>query len=119
MSKIIILDASQVSIVNKPHVVGLPDELEIAYFGVMGNKAIPFVIAQAKDAEGYEGFICIIDGKATTVKKVERYRDGGTTNVFTDAGQFHFPTPFKPEEKSWFAPADGGGSHYTITRYAR
>lgn len=38
------------------------------------------------------------------VHDVDRYRDGGTTNIFTAAGVMHSPSPFKEDEKAIWTP---------------
>lgn len=96
-------EVNQPQIVTRPCVVGLDTDQYCEYFGLLPN-GLPFVIFRPRENWEYSQFRCFIDGMEVAVKSVERYRDGGTTNV--ELGRpgephriFNFPTPFKPELK--------------------
>jgi len=68
---------------------------------------VTFAIFHPEKDWDYDDFRCVFGADNGTVqevfiKKVTRYRDGGTTDIETAVGNFHFPTTFRPEEKSTF-----------------
>jgi hypothetical protein len=40
------------------------------------------------------------------VISVQKYRDGGTTEIETERGKFYFPTPLKPQQRPSFSEAN-------------
>lgn len=98
------LDASKVTIELEPTVKGLPDSFVVEYFGKI--KELYFIIARPRDNWGYDDFVVLMSNGLSTesikIIKVTRYRDGGTTNIQTEKGDFYFPTPFESEKKATF-----------------
>lgn len=97
-----IINPHDISIVRKPTVLGLPTGMTVEYFGKVHG--VNFVIFRPTVDWEYNQFRCLIgqNGRMSElpIKKVSRYRDGGTTDVeLVNGNIFHFPTPFKPELK--------------------
>lgn len=85
---------------------GLPWGIVVPYTGTLPN-GVTFAIFHPEKDWDYDSFRCVFganDGtvREVTVKKVTRYRDGGTTDVVTAVGSFHFPSPFNAEDKATF-----------------
>lgn len=85
---------------------GLPWGVLVPYTGILNN-GVPFAIFHPEKDWDYDSFRCVFgasDGtvKETTVKKVVRYRDGGTTDIDTAVGSFHFPSPFNKGDVATF-----------------
>ena len=100
-TRMILYDASEIRVQHRPIATGIPSGAYVEYFGHL-PAGDDFVIFRPKADWDYTDFRCVVSGKAVEVKKVVRYRDGGTTDIETAIGNFHFPTPFKPEEKPTF-----------------
>jgi hypothetical protein len=104
VGKIVLVEG--VRVVKKPTVVGLPDGVHVEYFGVT-HDGRTFVIFRPEEDWGYEDFVCLMGGDEVPLAPVKvagvvRYRDGGTTDVKTATGDFHFPTCFSPEKRATF-----------------
>ncbi len=97
--KYLIVDPSNVRIEMAPRVVGLPPDIYVEYFGVLPSGK-DFIIFRPRENWDYDSFVLVVAGKSEQVKKVVRYRDGGTTDINTSIGAFHFPSPFKRDEQA-------------------
>ncbi len=85
---------------------GLPWGVVVPYVGRLSN-GVTFAIFHPEADWSYDDFRCVFGANDGTcrevgVRKVVRYRDGGTTDISTVVGDFHFPSAFKPEEKATF-----------------
>lgn len=85
---------------------GLPWGVIVPYCGTLPN-GVTFAIFHPEKDWNYSDFRCVFganDGtvREVTVKNVVRYRDGGTTDVETAVGSFHFPSVFNPQDKATF-----------------
>lgn len=85
---------------------GLPWGYIVPYCGTFKN-GVTFAIFHPEHEWDYSDFRCVVgatDGsvREVTVKSVVRYRDGGTTDIETVIGNFHFPSAFNPEDKATF-----------------
>jgi hypothetical protein len=85
---------------------GLPWGVVVPYIGTLPN-GVTFAIFHPEKDWNYSDFRCVFgadDGtvREVAVKKVVRYRDGGTTDIETVVGSFHFPSPFNTEDKATF-----------------
>lgn len=85
---------------------GLPWGVVVPYIGTLPN-GVTFAIFHPEKDWDYNSFRCVFganDGTVleVTVKNVTRYRDGGTTEIETAVGNFHFPSAFHPEDKATF-----------------
>lgn len=85
---------------------GLPWGLMVPYIGTLHN-GVTFAIFHPEKDWDYSDFRCVFganDGtvREVTVKNVTRYRDGGTTDIETAAGNFHFPSAFNVNDKATF-----------------
>ena len=97
-----VIDSREIRVESKPVVTGLPAGMYVEYFGQMPDQQRTFIIIRPRDNWEYSDFVCIIDGRNIPISRVTRYRDGGTTDIETDAGKFHFPTPFQKDGKATF-----------------
>lgn len=99
---VLVVDGASIRIEQRPVVVGLPRSMFVEYFGVVESGA-EFVIARPATDWDYNNWLCAMRAPgmpgfvSVEVSKVVRYRDGGTTEVYIEAGRFHFPTPFGPK----------------------
>ncbi len=105
-----VIDSSQVVVSQSPVVSGLPSDFFIEYFGKVKASGRWFVVVRPEKDWDYDDFVVLMnDGmsvgcfKSLKVGNVVRYRDGGTTEIETDAGNFFFPTCFEPQKKATFA----------------
>lgn len=115
-----VIIAENVRVQNVPTVTGLPEGIYLEYFGKTKLDSRWFIIIRPEENWEYTDFVVLMnDGKScgnfkpVKVLHVERFRDGGTTNIRTEAGEFHFPTPFSPEEAATLdgKPLDLYGRH--------
>jgi hypothetical protein len=105
-----------VRIENRPTVVGLPDTMYVEYFGLLPD-GTQYVIYRPREGWEYKDFRCLL--KPTTAAEfalheildIKRFRDGGTTDIKIQGGDFHFPAPFHNERATF------GGNE--VTQYAR
>lgn len=97
----LIIHPSKVHITSGPSVVGLPSGAFVEYFGILPDGR-QFVIGRPESDWGYTDFFCVANGKSVLIESIQRARDGGTTDIATAIGRFHFPAPLKPEEKPTF-----------------
>jgi hypothetical protein len=93
---VIVLNTNDVKIEARMTVVGVPKEMYVEYFGVTAD-GVDFVIMRPEKDWDYNSFVCLMGSPLASVKihQVTRYRDGGTTDVKTERGNFHFPSPFE------------------------
>jgi hypothetical protein len=101
-------------------IVPLPDERKSEYLCEAEDGTIIYVSA-AKYKYSYESFRLFVGREAgqacecqpVPIRDVERFRDGGTTNVFTDAEMLHVPPPRqRGTMAAWWGvppPAGSGG----------
>ncbi len=84
-------------------VVPLPNARRVEYLCRAENGTLIFVSSDVY-YYSYESFRMFVgDGeemREVPIQRVDRYRDGGTTNVFTDEGVFRSPSPFKAQQDS-------------------
>jgi len=85
---------------------GLPYGYLVPYTGTLDN-GVTFAIFHPEKDWDYTDFRLVVgDHQGTvrevTVKKVVRYRDGGTTDIDTAIGSFHFPSVFNKDDKPTF-----------------
>lgn len=85
---------------------GLPWGYIVPYCGTLAN-GVTFAIFHPEADWDYSDFRCVVgatDGsvREVAVKSVIRYRDGGTTEVETAIGHFHFPSSFNTNDKATF-----------------
>jgi hypothetical protein len=104
LNKVIVIESVRVEM--RPVVVGLPPSMYVEYLGETAD-GLMFVIFRPKEDWSYEDFILLMQAPGETMRrvaidKVVRYRDGGTTDIATKAGDFHFPTPFNPKAEPTF-----------------
>lgn len=86
---------------------GLPPGYYIEYVGSGLPNGFTFAIFRPKGDWNYDDFRCIFGAKDGTVQEIRvtlvvRFRDGGTTDITTAAGKFHFPSPFNKDDKATF-----------------
>lgn len=97
------VDTTKVRLVGV--IVGLPDGMYVEYCGKLFDGR-SFCIYRPEGDWSYEDFRLLLGSETrmtpVAIQNVTRYRDGGTTEIKTEIGEFHFPTPFKPEEKPTF-----------------
>ncbi len=83
----------------------LPDSRAVEYFYKMDGTDIYIFVDAMKLENRYESFQMLMGepGKVQPVEVdfVERYRDGGTTNILTSLGVLHSPAPEKKSEATW------------------
>ncbi len=93
---------------NELYVTGVPDGHTLEYVARDAEtKSKLFVVHRPKKDWDYDSFRLHVGAEAqlveAQVQHVERYRDGGTTNIgyvlAGDQGRLHFPTPFDKEAK--------------------
>jgi len=101
-----IIVAESIEIKHVPTVTGLPPGVYLEYFGRLGvEDAEPFLIIRPRDDWDYTDWVVLMGDPLKVVeqtKPVVRFRDGGTTHVFTTRGMFLFPTPFEVSLKPTF-----------------
>lgn len=95
------VNADDIAIVMRPCVTGLPTDAYVEYFGRLSDGR-DFVIFRPRYDWHYEDFVCVIGGRYVEINRVARYRDGGTTIINTQLGEFFFPTVLYPEKVATF-----------------
>lgn len=90
------------------YVTGLPDKDTLEYVARNNTDSVFYYVVHRPEKEWhYKDFRLHIGQEAQLVEaivnNVDRYKDGGTTNIFYTLagadGTLHFPTPFAKEEK--------------------
>lgn len=86
-------------------VKGMPEWYEVTYLGSIDSKTY-FVIYQPEQFIGYEAWKVAIGPqdsmKVYGVHRVEKYRDGGAMEIYTERGMFRFPAGFSKVVKPSF-----------------
>lgn len=100
------IDTSSLKLANGLKLLGLPWSMVVPYIGRLPN-GVTFAIFHPDPLDSYGDFRCVFgayDGSVAEVgiKNVTRYRDGGTTDIETVVGTFHFPSPFSKNDKPTF-----------------
>lgn len=84
---------------------GLPYGVTTPYIGLLPN-GHKFAIFHPEVDWDYDSFRCVFSEfsacREVKVISVVRYRDGGTTDIKTGEGDFHFPSPFNKDDKPTF-----------------
>jgi hypothetical protein len=106
-----VLDISKVSIQNRPVVIGVPRSFYVEYYGKVISTGRLFIVVRPRENWEYTDFAVLLDvstdgnGDHFTslgVTQTTRYRDGGTTDIETKQGNWHFPSPFNRNDKATF-----------------
>ena len=109
-----IIATDQLKIENKPVVTGIPPSVFVEYFGEIPEhfgkiaERIEFIILRPVKDWDYNSFLCFVRNgfsegfKSVHIKNVTRYRDGGTTDIETEIGNFHFPSCFQKDATATF-----------------
>lgn len=104
------------AILDKVEFKPLPKEQRPEYLAQLPNGEYLYVSSPKYDYqdEGFKAYLGTAGNmRELKISEVERFRDGGTTFIHTDAGLFFFPTPFNQEAKASLKPAQGDAVEIT------
>lgn len=95
-----LLDAMQSE--NPRHIIEGDNKIfcEELYYGVTSDDT-KFQICLPKEKTSFRDSIVLLNGKRTNTLNGARLRDGGTTTIYTEAGNFFFPDPDYDPRMPW------------------
>lgn len=99
-----VIDSASLAFKEVTTIEGLPEGMYVEYLGRLPQSDKLFCIFRPREEWDYHDFSLVIGTHGSALRKIEitsvvRYRDGGTTDIESGIGRFHFPTCFKPEQK--------------------
>lgn len=88
-------------------VTGLLPNEKVSYKGILQSGEVFVIIEPAGNYSNSRVYFQVPGKRRKEIKviSVVRYRDGGTTDISTERGDFHFPSPFssKPFPRASFS----------------